>query len=359
MSPSSPALVAIRPDDGGTWQTLEIRDGGYAVPIAARFTLVVVCAHWAGSYVEVRHWTAGDNHDFALSCLGFDGEPLSDLHPTFAPGEVIQTVATGGMHERCSNSGSDWCRLRNGTHDAIALHGARDVQRARIIRDFQIFDGARFDADASKGWLPDRRTLEVVSDFHGGNGSVYTLLETRRGDALLYSGKTYWGKFPDHVEQEYLRVPDAERLATDCDVLEVQGTRMCLRDAPRTRIEIKTREVPPMRYDSGAHTLVFSLADADALNVSVRSGGSSSPSWNIIATRRWLGDATQYTLPELATIPGWRPVWSHAVGERIDGRLIWGPKPSSHQSRPRLWQPLRPGDRMDTAGANVETGSPK
>jgi hypothetical protein len=258
-------------------------------------------------------------------------------------------MATGGLHEQCSSNVEN-CRLRVGMHDAIVRHGTR----ARIQRDLRIFDGAQIDANASGGWEPERRTIEIESEDRGDKRSIYLCLETRRGDELLCSGQTYWGGFPERVEQEYVRVPDAARVATDCDVLEVQGTRMCLRDAPRTRVEIAKRAVPPMQYDRAAHALAFSLGDADALEIDVRSREPKAAQWNIVATRGALGEAKTYTLPELSTIPGWRAEW--ARGDIIKSALIWGPKPSSSHSRPRLWQRLRPGDRMDTAGAFVENG---
>ena len=349
VSSTPPALVAVRTDDGA-WTSLALRDDGYDLPAAPRFTLVVVCAHWLGADIEVREWTARDDLDFAVGCVGFDGEPLAEVHAKFAPGDVVQTVTTGGIHELCS-SNVEACRLRTGTHDAIVLHGAT---HARIHRDLRIFDGAQIDANALGGWEPERRTVEIVSGERRNKNSVYVCLETRHGDELLCSGQTYWREFPDRIEQEYVRVPDAARVATDCDVLEVQGTRMCLRDAPRTHVDIAERAVPPMQYDRAAHALAFSLADADALEIVVRSREPKAARWSIVATRGALGTATTYTLPELSTIPGWRPEW--ARGDIIDGALIWGPKPSSSHSRPRLWQRLRPGDRMDAAAASVEHG---
>ena len=93
VTSSPPALVAVRDDAGTTWQALALRDGGYDVPVASRFTLIVVCAHWGGSAVELRHWAREDNRDLRIACEGFDGESLADVTPVFAPSKVSTPAA--------------------------------------------------------------------------------------------------------------------------------------------------------------------------------------------------------------------------------------------------------------------------
>jgi hypothetical protein len=348
VSSSPPALVAVRDDAGTTWQALAPRDNGYDVPLAARFTLLVVCPHWGGSDVELRHWTREDNRDFRFACEGFDGEALADVTPVFSPSKVVQTIKSGGIREVCAST-TTVCSLQAGIHDTMMLYDSDGPSpRVKIHRGLSIFDGARIDADASRGWTFERRTIEIDSSTETNNASVYVCLETESGDAIACSGQTYWRGLPTHVEQAYTHVPAAHRLPTDCDVLDAPGTRMCLRDVPHTRVELARREVA-MRLDD--KVLTFTLADADALSAEYR-GAAKSARWSVIATRRWLADATTYAPPDV-DVPGWRREWSLPTKPLVRAALVVGPKPSAHERRARVSQRLVPGDRIDTHAASI------
>jgi hypothetical protein len=143
-------------------------------------------------------------------------------------------------------------------------------------------------------------------------------------------------------------VPEAHRVATDCDVLDAPGTRMCLRDV-HTRITIAPR---PVAMERRGDTLAFDLADAEALSVQYRSRTPKGARWSIVATRRWLAGATTYTPPEV-TVPGWRSEWSLSAPLDLRAALVWGPKPSAHERRARVSQRLAPGDRIDTHAATI------
>lgn len=351
VSSSPPALVAFRDDAGTPWQELAIRDNGYDVPLAARFTLLAVCPHWGGSTVVLRHWTREDNRDFRFACEGFDGEALADVTPVFARSAVVQTVKAGGMRELCA-SNTTVCSLRAGIHDTLVLHDADGHDpRAKLHRALSIFDGARIDADASHGFQLESRTLEITAAIptRTYRGSVYVCLETANDDQLACTGKPYINDFPPHVEQTYRRIPDAHRLPTDCDVLEAPSTRICLRDQPRTMIEIAPRAVEMRRH---GRVLSFDLADADALSVELSGNMPKGARWRAIATRRWLAGATSYT-PPAVEVSGWRAAWSLPAEIGVRAALVWGPKPSAHERNAFVSQRLVPGDRIDTAVATI------
>jgi hypothetical protein len=102
-------------------------------------------------------------------------------------------------------------------------------------------------------------------------------------------------------------------------------------------------------------TLAFALGDADALSADYR-GPAKAARWSIIATRRWLGGATTYT-PPAVTVAGWRAEWSFPAASEVRASLVWGPKPSANERGARVSQRLVPGDRIDTANANIADNS--
>jgi hypothetical protein len=354
VSPAIPALVAARRDEGGPWIRLNPVDGSYVLPdLGARFTIVAVCVHDIGSRVDVHHWTREDNPDLVISCFGEHGEERVELKPRFAPVDVEQSVSTGGSSESCKSTRRE-CELRRGMRDMIISYGTSfDSMRARILRGFQAVEGASFDADASTGWRPDRRKIELESSWRGFNNGVYVCLQTRSGAKLLCSGKTFWNEFPGRVDQEYIRVPNPARVPTDCDLLEFSGFRMCLPDVPHPHVVIESRSPSAMRYDRATHVLSFSLGDADALGVEARGRGRSAK-WTIMASKHWLGGATRYAFIDVTAIPGWNAEWSLPARETIDAYLIWGSNPAPQANFLVLRQSMRAGDRVQWAGGFVE-----